>query len=99
MQKFLSIGSFFAVALMAASAWAEVKMPAIFGDNMVLQREMPVPVWGWAGAGEKVTVELLANGHAVQTQQTVADGNGNWKVALKPIKNGPAYGLRIRGSN
>ena len=37
---------------------ATVALPRIFGDNMVLQRDMPVPVWGWADKGEEVTVTL-----------------------------------------
>ena len=44
--------------LLASRAVADVKLPAIFTDNLVLQRDMPVPVWGWADAGEKVTVSV-----------------------------------------
>ena len=36
-------------------AQAEVRMPAVFGDHMVLQREIKIPVWGWAKPGEKIT--------------------------------------------
>ena len=39
-----------------AGARADVKLPALFSDNAVLQRDMKVPVWGWAAPGEKVTV-------------------------------------------
>ncbi len=71
---------------------AAVKMPKIFGDNMVLQREMPVPVWGWADKGEKVTVSF-----AGQEKSATAGEDGNpssskdsavarWMVKLDPMK-------------
>ena len=49
-----------ALALVALStcAWAEVSLPKFFSDHAVLQREAPIPVWGWAAPGEKVTVQL-----------------------------------------
>ncbi len=51
---------------------AEVKMPAIFSDHMVLQRDIIVPIWGTAMPGEKVSVSIA--GH---TKVTQADINGN----------------------
>jgi len=65
----------------ASTALAEVALPAVFGDNMVLQRELPVPVWGTAPPGEKVTVSF-----AGQTVATAADGRGKWMVTLTPLK-------------
>ena len=44
-----------AIILACAVARADVRLPAIFGDHMVLQRNFPVPVWGWADPGETVT--------------------------------------------
>jgi sialate O-acetylesterase len=44
------------IVLCASVAQADVWMPSVFSDNMVLQRGKPVPVWGWADPGEKVTV-------------------------------------------
>ena len=63
------------VALCAAPAAAEVRLPAIFGDHMVLQQNVPVTVWGWADPGEKVTVTV-----AGQEKQTAAGDNGKWRV-------------------
>ena len=48
----------FACALFSVSAAAEVKPSAIFSDHMVMQRDMPVPVWGTADPGEAVTVTV-----------------------------------------
>ena len=65
----------------AGAAQAEVWMPGVFSDNMVLQREKPVPVWGWADPGEKVTVTF-----AGQTKTATADKNGKWMVRLDAMK-------------
>ena len=57
--------------------FANVTLPKFFGDNMVLQRNKPIPVWGWADAGEKITIRF---DH--QTKTFTADKNGNWKINL-----------------
>lgn len=59
---------------------AEIKPASIFSDHMVLQRDRPVPVWGWVHAGEKVTV-----GFAGQNKTATADANGKWLVTLDPM--------------
>lgn len=74
---------------------ADVKMPTIFGDHMVLQQEAKLPVWGWADPGEKVTVTLAA-----QSASAVADAQGNWRVDLPPVSAGTApTTLKIAGKN
>jgi sialate O-acetylesterase len=60
-----------------AAFTAEIKLPAVFADQMVLQREQSVPVWGWGKAGAEVTVSF-----AGQTKNVVADASGNWSVKL-----------------
>ena len=64
-----------------SSATAAVKMPGVFGDHMVLQRDMPVPVWGWADPGETVTVTL-----GDQTKTATADSAGKWSVKLDALQ-------------
>ncbi|WP_372807007.1 sialate O-acetylesterase [Pontiella sp.] len=59
---------------------AELTVASTFGDHAVLQREMPVPVWGKADPGAKVTVEF-----AGQKKTTQADAEGAWRVALAPL--------------
>ncbi|WP_145308293.1 sialate O-acetylesterase [Gimesia fumaroli] len=73
---------------------ADVRLPHIFGDHMVLQREMPIPVWGWADPGEKVSVEL--GGDRVST---VADEAGKWMVKLPAQKVGDPVSLTVKGKN
>ena len=63
-----------------ASLQASVRFGMPFSDHMVLQREKPVAVWGWADSGEKVTVTF-----AEQSVSAVADAKGEWRVNLKPM--------------
>ncbi len=68
------------VSAYAGTARIEERLAHIFQDNMVLQRETPVPVWGWAKSGEQVTVSFGG-----QKKQTKADEHGYWKVLLEPL--------------
>ena len=73
------------VVLASAAASAAVKLPAMIGDNMVLQRGQPVPIWGWADKGEEVTVTV-----AGQKQVAKAGDDGRWKVKLDKLTVGLA---------
>ena len=76
-----------------ANLQAEIRMPALFTDNMVLQRGVSVPIWGFASDGEKVTVKF-------QRQSVTAKvKNGKWTATLKPLRVGPASDLTIDGRN
>jgi sialate O-acetylesterase len=71
----------FALALsFVPPATADVKLPAIFGDHMVLQADTPVRVWGWADAGEQVKVEIQN-----QSASAEAGADGAWQVTLEPL--------------
>jgi sialate O-acetylesterase len=76
------------------SVQAKVVLPKIFSDNMVLQRDASIPVWGWAEASEKV--QVLFNG---QRNSATADSNGKWTVKLKPEKAGGPFELIVKGEN
>ncbi len=79
----------------AALARADVKLPALFSDHMVLQADTPVPVWGWAAPGEEVTVAFAA-----LAQTTKAGDDGKWKVMLNPMKAGnEPQALTVKGKN
>jgi len=73
---------------------AEVKLPALISDNMLLQANKPVPIWGSADAGEKVTVHF-----AGQTAATAADSNGRWLVKLQPLDANISGVLTVEGTN
>ena len=76
------------------SVSADVKLPSVINENMVLQQGMKVPVWGWADPGEKVSVEFAGSFYTVS-----ADANGAWKVNLKSMKAGGPYEMKITGKN
>ena len=76
MKKLMIASAIFA----AFAAEAKVKLAAPFADGMVLQREMPVRVWGTADAGEKVQVVF-----ASASAETAADASGKWMVELPPM--------------
>ena len=75
---------------LAHSGFAEVRLPAIFGDHMVLQRNAPLPVWGWAEPGERVGVFL-----ADATAQTRAGDDGLWRVSLPAQAAGGPFALKM----
>src|SRR5260221_588605 len=94
-RLFLSALAALALPLLAPFARADVKLPSVIGDHMVLQRDKPLPIWGWADAGEGVTVEL-----AGKKASAKADAKGNWKVTLPAMKaDGKEHTLTVTGKN
>lgn len=85
---------YFLLLTFPLAAQADVKLPAVFSDHAVLQRAMPVPVWGWAEPGEEVTVAI-----AGQTQKATADDKGKWRVTLSPLSVGEPLTLVVEGKN
>jgi len=83
------------LGLGAAAARAEVRLPHVFGDHLVLQRGVELPVWGWAAPGEAIEVELAG----APPVATTADADGEWRVDLAPREAGGPYTLTVRGSS
>ena len=84
-----------AVALMGAgSAMADVTLPNVFGEHMVLQRSQKNKVWGKAAAGEEVTVSIASQSHKAK-----AGANGTWSVMLDPLEVGEPLTLTVKGKN
>lgn len=82
-------------ALTPSLTQADVTLPSIFSSNMVLQRELVVPIWGTADPGEDVTVKF-----AGQSKQTTADSNGKWMVRLDPLTtSNQQQTLLVEGKN
>lgn len=74
---------------------AEVSLAKVFGDHMVLQRQRPVAIWGWATPGEQVVVQF-----AGQTLESKADETGKWLVRLAPLEaSAEPRRLQVRGTN
>lgn len=81
----------FVISLVSAlCASAKVSLPGLFADGMVLQRGQAIPVWGWAGPGERFTVRL--GRHRVEA---VAGADGRWRVDLPRMKAGGPYTLTV----
>ncbi len=92
--RIVALSSLIVLAGLAGSSLADVHLPHIFGDHMVIQREKPVRVWWWADAGEKVTVTI-----GDQHGEATPDEHGEWKVELPPISGKSAIEVKIAGKN
>ncbi|WP_221029262.1 sialate O-acetylesterase [Actomonas aquatica] len=80
--------------LLCASLSADVRLPSIVSDGMVLQRDVELKVWGWADPGEAVSVAFRK-----QQLATTADANGQWSVHLAPLTPGGPDTMEIKGDN
>ena len=78
---------------MVERSFAELRLPRVIGDHSVLQRQVPIHIWGWASAGEHVTVALHA-----QSRSTDANDYGEWSVWLEPEQAGGPYVLTVSGA-
>ncbi|MFA6187063.1 MAG: sialate O-acetylesterase [Phycisphaerae bacterium] len=77
-------------------AFGDVRLPALISDNMVLQQNMNVPIWGFAEPGEKVSIKADWQTFATSVK---TDRNGNWKIRLHTPKYGGPYEIIINGKN
>ncbi len=84
----------FGLLVSASLGHADVKLPSLISDNMVLQRDIRIPIWGTAAPGEKVKVTL-----ADQSAEAVAGTDGSWKVTLKPMQAGGPHEMTVTGKN
>ncbi|HYF34731.1 MAG TPA: sialate O-acetylesterase [Prosthecobacter sp.] len=83
------------LALCVASSYADIKLPAIFSDHMVVQSGTEIPVWGWAEQGEAVTVTL-----GDQSASATTDAQGKWTVKLGKLQAADEpQTLTVKGAN
>ena len=73
---------------------SQVKLPAFFASNMVLQKGIKIPVWGWASPGEKITVTLDKNSATVRTGK-----DGKWNITLPEMNYGGPFKMTVKGKN
>ena len=78
----------------AAPARADVRLPKVISDHMVLQRDAAVPLWGWADPDEEVTVTV-----AGLSQTAKAGADGKWTVKLERLEAGGPHTLTVKGKN
>lgn len=92
--KLISFLTSVLVLFIFSGANAEVKLPRIFSSNMVLQKGIEIPVWGWADKGEQITVTF--NNKSVRAK---TDNNGKWIVKLPVQEYGGPHTLTVKGKN
>jgi sialate O-acetylesterase len=76
----------------ASAACADIRLPRLIGDNMILQRDAPITIWGWADPGERVAIAFRD-----QRRHTRADAHGNWSLRLAPLAAGGPDTLQLTG--
>lgn len=84
----------FVLVLLSTSSFAQIRLPKLVSDGMVLQRDVPVKIWGWAASGEAVNVTFMN-----ATHKTVAGPDRKWLITLPMMKAGGPYEMKISGSN
>ncbi|MEO7976112.1 sialate O-acetylesterase [Flavobacterium sp.] len=84
----------FILLIMSSLSHSNVRMPLLFSDGMVLQRNKAIPIWGFADANEKIEVHFNK-----QIKKTQADKNGKWALNLSAEKEGGPFELTINGKN
>jgi sialate O-acetylesterase len=80
--------------LIVQAGISEVRLPRLVSDGMILQRETPVKIWGWANSGEKVSIRFNN-----QSYETATSADGKWQITLPAQKAGGPFEMKIAGSN
>ena len=93
-RSWLRVGVALCALLLSLGAWAEVSLPRLVSDGMVLQRDQELILWGWADPGE--AVQLTFRG---ATYNSETDAEGQWRVKLPPMAAGGPDDLQISASN
>lgn len=75
-------------------ALAQVRLPQLIADKMVVQRDIPIHLWGWAAPSERIEIRFAGRGY-----KTRAAADSSWQIRLPPMKAGGPYTLDIRASN
>ena len=94
MKKWITITFLLFGQFIGASSFAQVRLPRIVRDSMVLQRDQPINIWGWASPGEKITIQFDRKKYLATTKQ-----DGRWSAQLRPMKAGGPYTMQIKGKN
>jgi len=85
----------FLLTLTCQSTWAKIELPNIFSDNMVLQRNEKVLLWGWANTGEKITIHTSWDNEDYAIETTI---NAKWEIEIDTPEAGGPYEIEFKGS-
>jgi len=88
---------YISILLFTPGAFAEIELPAVFGDNMVLQQRTEVAIWGWGWPGEEL--KIVGSWNSSDTATAKADNKAYWQASLKTGEAGGPYTLTILGSS
>lgn len=80
--------------LVSLSVFADVRLPALISDHMVLQHGMNDPIWGWADPGEAISVAIGG-----QTKTAKADKAGKWSIRLDKLESAEPLTMTVKGNN
>jgi sialate O-acetylesterase len=98
--KIMKTARYFSLLLIttikAVAAFATISLPAIFGDQMVLQQNQSTVFWGWATPLEKVSIKV---GWSTEEYTTTANSLANWALRIPTPKAGGPYEITVKGSN
>jgi sialate O-acetylesterase len=92
MKRILIVACLFLTSI--SNSFADVKLPKLISNGLVLQRDANIPVWGWASPGEKVTVSFQGKKY-----NTKASAEGTWTITLPKMKAGGPFTMSITGNN
>lgn len=74
--------------------FSQVKLPQLIRDSMILQRDVPLKIWGWASPKENVSIQFLNKKYTARTGT-----DGKWMITISPLKAGGPYTMNISGKN
>jgi sialate O-acetylesterase len=84
------------LSIFSMNMFGKITLPSVFSDNMVLQQNSKVAIWGWAGPGE--TIKIVASWNTKDTVKVKSDNSSEWKTSIQTIGAGGPYSIRILGS-
>ncbi|RYY15834.1 MAG: sialate O-acetylesterase, partial [Chitinophagaceae bacterium] len=84
------------ITAMPASTLANIRLPSVLADNMVLQRNSESQLWGWSNPAEKIFITLSWNG---KTDSVTASGDARWSIKISTPAAGGPYTITLKGQN
>ncbi len=93
-KQYIGLIALFLITLCTSSYVSAVSLPSLISDNMVMQQNKPVHIWGKGEVGEKVTVKMLG-----QKQYAITNNMGKWEIWLHPMTSSGPVSMTISGKN
>ncbi|HRQ49196.1 MAG TPA: sialate O-acetylesterase [Agriterribacter sp.] len=88
--------SFFMLTALSFEGFANIRLPGVLSNNMVLQQQSTVNLWGWSAPGEKI---FITTSWSTITDSTMASGDAKWDIAVKTPAAGGPYTITFKGNN